>query len=337
MLVAVVAAGAPAFGAAPAQEQPAPATVNSWALTPSGDDPTQPGARSNLSYTLAPGASLEDSVTLWNYSNVPLAFSLSAIDAVNGEGGDFTLVKDASESKDAGTWAKLGLDHITLPAATSVAIPLSLHVPADATPGDHTAGVIATSTTESRDAEHGQVLLERRVGTRLYVRVSGPVTPHLDVENIESAYHGSLNPLSGSLDVTYTVRNVGNVRLGARQTVEVNDLFGSVASEKPKAIAELLPGNTAKVTVHFDDVPATFRLSTDVSIQPFTPTASDVAAPEKITRSASVWAVPWALLLLVAALALAAWGWARWRRRSQSAAPTGPQRQMPPAAASGGR
>jgi len=319
--LALAACAAPALAVVPEQAGGGQQTVNSWALTPTGTDPTQPGSRSNLSYTLAPGATIEDSVTLWNYSNVPLKFDLRAIDAVNSEAGDFTLRKDAQASRDAGTWIALGIDQITLPAATSVAIPLTMQVPEDATPGDHTGGVIATSTTEARTGEGGQVLLERRVGTRLYVRVAGPITPRLEVEQVTSDYHSGLNPLAGSLDVTYTVRNSGNVRLGARQQVDITDVFGDVAGKEPKDLPELLPGNTATVRVHFDDVPATLRLSTEVTLEPFAPTSSDVQAPDEFSRSSSAWAIPWSLLVLVALLVVVALAYARHRGRRDRSGP----------------
>ena len=59
--------------------------------------------------------------------------------------------------------------------------------------------------------------------------MSGAVTPALVVEHLSSTYHASINSLGGTLDVVYRVRNNGNVRLGAHQSLTVRDVFGKVA------------------------------------------------------------------------------------------------------------
>jgi hypothetical protein len=296
-----------------AAQEPDGQTINSWAITPTGTDPTQPGSRSHLTYSLAPGTSIDDSVTLWNYSNVPLSFDLYATDAYNTKNGSVTLLDARDKPRDAGAWTKLGLSHITLPAETSARIPVTLTVPSDATPGDHPAGIIASSKTAALQGGH-QVVLDRRLGLRLFTRVKGPVEAQLEIENVESTYHGALNPLDGTLDVVYTVRNTGNVRLGAHQKVEVRDLFGSADSLRPKDIAELLPGNAITLRQHFTGVAATLRVSSEVTLTPFAPADGGFQAPPRFARSDGGWAIPWLLLVLVAALFLSAWAYARWRR-----------------------
>ena len=164
-------------------------------------------------------------------------------------------------------------------AETRVDIPFTLHVPPTASPGDHTAGIVASLPTPTSDADNHRVILDRRTGSRVYVRVNGPVNPSLVVENLSSDYHGSFNPLDGTLDVTYTLRNPGNVRLGARELVAVHDLFGrTVAERKPRSIPELLPGNAITVREKFNGVPATFRLGADVTITPLVPAGVELGA-----------------------------------------------------------
>ena len=307
-----------------AQAAPAPPVEESWALTPTGSDPSQPGSRSNLSYTLAPGASIDDSVTLWNYSDNPVAFDVYATDAFNTKLGDFTLLNAGEQPRDVGSWAKVGTNKITVPGKTSVQIPLVLTVPADATPGDHTGGIVATSKTPAVDGAGNQVLLDRRVGTRVYLRVEGPLKPRLEIEQIDTSYHDSLNPLAGSVDVAYRVRNTGNVRLSARQKVAVNDLFGTAATRRLADLKELLPGNAVTVKTHLNDVAATVRISSEVTLRPVSATgAVDASTLRAFSRSNDAWAIPWTLLALVALLLLAAWTIAWWRRR-RAARPSGP-------------
>jgi hypothetical protein len=275
---------------------------SSFSVAPTGTDPAEPSSRPNLSYSLAPGGAVQDSVTVWNYSDIPLDFDLYASDAYNNKDGAFDVLPGGKPSTDAGTWVTLAQNKVTVPAHTSLEVPIAVTVPAGAQPGDHTAGVIASSKTPGTDAEGHHVVFDRRTGTRLYLRVTGPVNPALVVEDVSTEYHAAANPLDGSVDVTYKVRNTGNVRLGAHQHVEVKDLFGSVDERKGDDIPELLPGSTLTYHEHFTGVPATFRVSAEVTVTPFAPKSSDGTLPkgaEASSASASAWAIPWTLLLVL--------------------------------------
>ena len=249
-------------------------------MSPCGAETGQPGTRPSLSYQLAPGAVQEDCVFLSNYSNVPLTFTVYGTDAFNNRTGDFAVLEGDDPPTDVGSWIKLGTEAVTLQPSTGIEMPLTIQVPANASPGDHVGAVLASSRTSADDATGKQVLLDRRTGTRVYFRVAGEENPGLVVEDLSVDYHGSLNPLHGEVDVTYTVRNEGNIRLGAKQEVTVNDLFGAAATKKPRPIAELLPGNAVTFREHFTGIAATFRLSADVKLTPFAPVGAEGDVPE---------------------------------------------------------
>jgi hypothetical protein len=323
-LVAVVApAGASAAvrAGAPRAEQADPqgqAQVHSFALAPSGDDPTQPGSRAALTYTAAPGSTIQDSVTLWNYSNVQLTFHVYATDAFNNATGAYDVPLADKKPTDVGSWVKVAQENVTVPPSTSLVLPVTIAVPSKVSPGDHSGGIIASSLTPAVDAEGKHVMIDRRVGSRIYLRVTGPVNPSLVVENIASTYHGSLNPLDGSVDVSYTVRNAGNVRLAAHQKVEVSDVFGDVATKHTKDLPVLLPGNAITLKTHFDGVAATIRLATHITLTPVAATDAGFTAPATTTSTGHTWAIPWSLLVVLL-LVIVAWRLARraQRRRRQ--------------------
>jgi len=282
-----------------------PRVVESWALTPTGADPNEPGSRPDFAYTLEPGASVKDSLTVWNYSNVQLTFRVYATDAFNTAGDGFDLIPANQTPKDAGAWIHVNQSYVTLPAASKVSIGFTVLVPANAPPGDHAAGIVAASRTSG--GQGGKIALDRRIGSRVYLRVSGPVTPALVVEHLATRYHASVNPLGGRLDVTYTVRNNGNVRLGAHQKVAARDVFGSVADRRPADLPDLLPGNAVTITEHFAGVAATVHVSAKVTLTPFVPAgAAQPGSPAvgPVSASASVWAFPWTILALLVVLGI---------------------------------
>ena len=224
---------------AAAQTAPPPAPpgqeVQSWALAPAGtsDDPDQPNNRPNLSYELDPGAVVEDAVTLYNYGNVPLNFEVYATDAFNNEEGEFDILPGDKAPDDVGSWITLPSRLITLQAGTQLTLPITVTVPDDAKPGDHVGGIVAASKAVGTGPDGAAVSVDRRTGTRVYLRVAGPVEPELAVEHVKTTYTPSLNPLGGTAEVTYTIRNRGNVRLAGTHQVEVSGPFGLFGHSKP--------------------------------------------------------------------------------------------------------
>ena len=296
--------------------------VQSWAVTPSGSSPDEPSSRPYLDYTVDPGETIEDSVTVWNYGNVQLTFKIYATDAFNNADGAFDLLPGDKQPKDAGTWAQLPQRFITVPPGTRIDLPIRITVPGDAAPGDHSGAILATNEAEGKGPDGKTVTLDRRTGTRLYVRVNGPLDPALAVTRTRAVYHGALDPRRGSLDVRYIVRNVGNVRLGAQQSVELNGLFGrTMQRATPRAIQELLPGNEVEVVQHFKGVTAALRVSADITLTPTAPAGTDSGALSPTNRSARTWAFPWLLLAVAIALGVLVHVL---RRRHRGHPPVGP-------------
>lgn len=284
--------------------------VNSWALSPTGVDANGESTRSYLTYSLAPGDTVRDSVTLWNYSNVQLTFDIYPSDARNNSDGAFGLPPSTDKPADVGSWITLPQAHVTANPNSKIDIPITVTVPKDARPGDHSGAVLAANAVRGTGADGKSITLDRRTGTRVYIRVKGVVTPALTVENVHTVYHPSWNPLSGTMDVTYTVRNAGNVRLSAHQVVEGSGLFGlGKKTVKPKDVPELLPNNAVTLHAKFKGVPASFLVTNKVTLTPFT-AAKDVEGLSVVSRTGRSVAIPWTLILA----GLAYWGYRRLRR-----------------------
>ncbi len=116
-------------------------------------------------------------------------------------------------------------------------------MPADATPGDHPAGVVAAPARAEGDGS--AVAFDTRVGARLHLRVAGDLAPALALTDLRATYEPSWNPFApGALRVEYSLANEGNVRLGADTQAGVAGLFGWNASEVvAPAQREVLPGS----------------------------------------------------------------------------------------------
>lgn len=281
-----------------------PAIVQSWALSPASEDPAA-GTRPNLTYSVSPGDVVEDAVTVFNFGNVPLNLNVYGVDAFNNVDGKFDIRPAADEPVDAGAWVALDQNLVTVPPGKQVTIPFTVTVPADATAGDH-AGAIVASSTEFGQSEDGQVIaLDRRTGTRLYIRVAGDVTEDVRVTRVSAEYqHRLLEPLvAGSTRVRVRMENRGNTRVGGTVTLEVSGPFGLGTQRVVlDELDEILPGQKFELDTV---VPGVRALLLGSATARFEPDAESVEAGLQASSGEdSFFAPPIGLLVLVLVLLL---------------------------------
>ena len=201
-----------------------------WSIQPStAHGPT--GKPSFIFSNVTPGSRFKSYVGVTNYSAFPVHFSVYAADGVNTPNGGFDVLNQGKKSVGIGAWTKLAKTEITIPAGTEDSIPFVMSVPTNATPGDHFGGIVAQVSSASQAKSGDKFLLNRRVGTRIYLRVAGHLDPALSVEHVGLDYHGTINPVgSGTATVSYTVSNTGNVALATPQVISITSLFGTLAT-----------------------------------------------------------------------------------------------------------
>ncbi|TDC25136.1 DUF916 domain-containing protein [Micromonospora sp. 15K316] len=326
LVLAVPAAPVPApsrtpapISAVPAPPAPAPLT---WGVAPSS--PTGPNGRANFSYKLDPGATVTDYVAVTNHSPRPLTLTLYASDAVTTPYGGFDLLPGAQRPLDVGSWARLSTSALTIPSTSRVTVPFTLTVPENATPGDHTGGIVASLAATTTDGQGNTVSVDHRVGARLYLRVTGELRPALALEDLRVHHTASRNPFTGGeIIARATIRNTGNVRLAGRPRLSASGVFGLGARDAPgAALPEILPGDAIQTTLRLPRVPPLFRLSATATVAPG-PVDDQVfdPPPATVSETVAVWAVPWVQLLLVTLVCATVWALLalRGRRRRRAA------------------
>jgi hypothetical protein len=270
--------------------------------------------RTRFSYQMSPGQEVEDAYVVTNTGTVPQTFAVFATDAFNSEDGGYGLLDTGVAPSDAGAWVVFegGATQLDLPLqpGESKVVPFTVKTPADASPGDHAAGLVISAVSAD-----GQVIVDRRVGTRLYVRVPGDLQPNLTISSMTASYAPTFNPLAGDTTLTFTVRNAGNVALGADMTVGVKGLFGIGLGDTVKEeLDEMLPGSTRTVSVVVPGVGQWVYLNPYVSMAPkVDPEAMNPGPLPVINRDIVIFVVPWVLLALIV-LGLGIWAWIRFSR-----------------------
>ena len=249
-----------------------------------------------------------------SYTEHDTTFRVYAADAFTTADGALDLVRPDEESVGVGAWVVAGEPEITVPAGESVTVPFTIEVPADAEPGDHAGGIVTSLATAQQ--EQG-ITVDRRLGSRIHVRVDGELAPAAAIEELVLDYDGTVNPVAGgTAGVAFWVVNTGNTRLAGDATVRLAGPFGIGARSLDATLPELLPGERTEVRLDVADVLPLVRVGAEIEVAPrvvVSGTALDV-----VVATTSTTAIPWsfvALLLAAAALLLLT----RRRRRQREA------------------
>lgn len=325
-LTAAVAAATVALLLAPSAALAVPAAADAPAIawTVETVDGANGTARPNFSYAADPGTVIADTMRVTNTGTTPLDLAVYAADAFTTPSGNIDLDTAATPADDAGAWVTAAPARLVLAPGQQGDVAFTVAVPADAAPGDHSAGLI----TSFRGADAGAAIdVDRRLGSRITVRVSGELAPSVAVSDVATSYTPSWNPFEpGTLTLSYRMSNTGNTLVAGRDDSSASGLFGMVGLTVPAvALAEVIPGSTIDVVREIPVAPWGW-VSGTITVNPEAVGlgAQDIAA---VTQDYGVLAVPWTLLVVLAVLAGAAVAaWLLLRRRRAAAPP------MPPVA-----
>jgi hypothetical protein len=297
------------------EEEPAAVT---WGVNPSGQD--GPDGRAAFDYELDPGETLIDFVGVSNFGTAPITVDLYASDAYTTETGTFDLLPSSEDPLDVGAWIGFNEPQITIAPQTRLDVPFALTVPADATPGDHVGGIVAAVTETATDASGNEIQVERRVGARIHLRVTGELDPNLVPETDDEAFHYTWNPIEpGDLSFDYTVENTGNVRLQGTLVARVSGPWGLLKEEFTVAeLPQILPGDRYEGTARLDGVWPLLYEHLELTVRPEAVNESDAEArlPSRSDET-GLWAPPWTQAAVVALLALIVWIWVKARKRKR--------------------
>lgn len=314
--------------AAPEAQASPPGTI-SWSIVPAGA--TAPDTRILYSYTnIPPGATITDHVAVFNRGSQSAAFQVYLTDATGTtNGGALTLLKAGQQSTDIGAWTSfaghVNQVSVNIPGGKGVIETFTIAVPRTATPGDHTGGLIASVGLPQRNSAGQMVTVFQRIAIPVELRVAGPLSASLKVENLTASFSNPVNPFGeGSASITYTVANTGNVKLAGAQVIAVSGGIAGSASIKAPVLPVILPGDSIRVTETARGLFPLGPMSAKVTVTPRWPAKSTpLNAPLTVSSStASMFAIPYALLVMIIVLIAAGyggWRFLRWRRKERAA------------------
>ncbi|MBB2747469.1 UNVERIFIED_ORG: hypothetical protein FHR35_007348 [Microbispora rosea subsp. rosea] len=272
-----------------------------WSVVPANAN--GPDGRSVIDIELAGGQQVTEHVAVINRSTAPVDFAIDANDGYLTAKGYFDMRPSDATPVDGGAWIEIP-DKVTIAAGATAVVPVKVSIPQNATPGDHPAGVTASIDTIS-----GQVRVQNRVGVRLNIRVTGTFVAKVAVSGIHTTYTWSWNPFTpGTVEVTYTLANTGNVRLAPDSRILTSTIAGQSGwddTSEAKA-REIMPGGHRTFTARVTGTWPLGSIGTTIMAIP-SPAGKPLpgVTAERIAIDTTVWAIPWPQLALLALLALA--------------------------------
>lgn len=277
-----------------------PATADDIAWTVATADNANGSQRPNYTYAVAPGATISDAMVVTNAGSSKISLKVYAADGFTTSSGHLDVLPAGTASKDLGTWVTPAKTTVDLAPGQRVTIPFTIKVPADATPGDHTGGIV-TSYVDT--AKSSTVSVDRRLGSRIHIRVAGTLTPKVTVSNVSVQLPLAINPFAPvTATVRYRLTNTGNVRVVGHESVSVAGLGGLGGGQANAVTDEVIPGGTIERAVEIRGVWPLIHGEASVTVTP--ETVGGELSEASADASEAIWMIPWGwlgiLVLLIA-------------------------------------
>lgn len=202
---------------------------------------------SYFSYRVSPASVFYDEALILNNGDKTVTLKLYAADAVTALNGGTGFVGHGQEamgmSRGASTWVTPSMSEIVLAPGEEIKVSFEVNVPADASPGQHIAGLVVEGGPDiaSIDAESGvEVETIRRVGVAVVMDVSGEKVAGLEINDISLYQQGD----EGTTFVV-DVKNTGNIFFQAKGFFIVTDRNAErVITTIPLNFDTVLPGDS---------------------------------------------------------------------------------------------
>ncbi len=244
----------------------------------------------------APGDVLNETAIINNYTSAPVSLLSYVVDGLTTPQGAFALANQDSIPTSVGLWSPYKAQTIVVPAESELAVPFSIRIPADATPGDYSGGLIiqepleSGAVTNAPDGTPVRMDIIHRQGVRIYLTVSGARTAMLQAGGLSWSQSGD------SVQITLPISNTGNTTLHPQGDVTFSSILGVNEKIEFQSIESVTPGSSI-------DLHAT--LSDAAFIQLGQVTAQVSSEAPTLTAASSFVNIPWWILAGILAIAIA--------------------------------
>jgi hypothetical protein len=159
-----------------------------FALIPEHYDPALHASQSYFVVDGRPGQTYTNSLRIRNLGKRTGTALLYAVDATTGQTSGAVYLDRTRPRLGVGGWVTLGARSVTLAPGRSTIVPVTVHVPAGARPGDHLGGIVAENATLTGASGRGSLQIKIRHLTiaAVLVQVPGKTRAQLQVSGVRA-------------------------------------------------------------------------------------------------------------------------------------------------------
>jgi len=209
-----------------------------FALIPQHYDPSLHASQSYFVAVERPGQTYVNSVRIRNLGKQTGTALLYAVDATTGQTSGAVYFDGSKPRRDAGAWVTLGARSVTLGPGQSRIVPVTVHVPEGARPGDHLGGIVAENEalTSSNGKGALQIKIRHLTIAAVLVQVPGSAKARVDVGGVRAGGE------HGYQYVYVHLRNTGALTTKPTGSLQVFDASGKQVVSRDLKLDTFLPG-----------------------------------------------------------------------------------------------
>ena len=232
---------------------------------PANPDPDNPRSQSIFIYTLSAGGSKNDQIYLSNGSDTDQVVQLYAVDGTVSNTGAFTCKQQVEPRTDVGAAISLSKTEVTVPANGNLLVDFTVRLPKAIDVGEHDGCIVIQKKEDTPQQSTGSIQVHTRTAVRVVVLVPGTIHRQVDISDFSavSSYKKGQSTYVGP-QVSFGLKNTGNVSADVAVNVRVRDLFGNELHA---------PGSSGTKAFFSGQYPViagtTFVVNYDTEYQPF--------------------------------------------------------------------
>lgn len=228
--------------------------LGSFGIRPTHTSSEDPSDGAYFTYELEAGGTRTDEAFVINNSADPVTLALFPADGATAINGGTAFAAADEERNGVRAWLSLDATSLSLGPGESTTVPFTVHVPSDAEPGDHVAGLVIEAPPKTGGAGGFGAAVIERVGVAVVVHVPGAAEKSLTLGEV------CLNQETGSNYFQIPATNDGNVMTRATGTMRLGLPDGSDVFTRDVVLDTVLPGDTTalRVDAPFDPDPGSY-------------------------------------------------------------------------------
>ena len=242
LCVLACAALAAGIAATPGFASPGAST---FALIPEHYDPALKASRSYFVVVARPGQTSTNSIRIRNLGTRAGTALLYAVDATTGQTSGAVYLDRTRPRLGVGAWVRLGARSVTLAPGQSKIVPVTVHVPAGARPGDHLGGVVAENEalTSSNGKGALQIKIRHLTIAAVLVQVPGSARAGMQIGGVKAGGE------HGYQYVYVTLKNTGALATKPTGRLLIADASGKQVASRDLKLDTFLPGTAIDLPV----------------------------------------------------------------------------------------